>query len=264
MIDPSDLKLYASQFMGTSDSCPVGGTCSTTLITVSTIGEFIKNFAAMSEGGTDKYQYGKAFVKNTHATDSFTSGVEYIFNGLKDVATSGTAQVRINDATDATGTTIRLIGHTAAGVPQIEDIAIGGSTSWVTGTKVWKNDASGIIAALCLDTNTGAEKVLATANVEIKRDIDLGIIPLGFSSAVGFFYIGLSGTLNDSATSNNRLTAPTGITFTKPNNTTDGIAFAGTLAAGDKQGIWGKAIYYDGMPNLADCDVVLKDYGNSA
>lgn len=264
-ISASDLKLYASANMPTSDSGTAGGAIDTgTQIIGTTIGEWLKNFAANAEGGADKNQYQKAFVKNTHGSDSYTSAVAYIMNALKDVATQGTCQIRITDETDATDTTIRVIGHNASGVPQTEDIEIDAETGWVTGLKEWKADASGIIACLVLATSTGAEKVLATANVEIKRDIDLGIVPVGYSEAVGFVYIWLVGTLNDSGTSTNRVTAPGGSSFSKPNAQGDGLSFAATLGAGDAQGVWAKAIYYDGMPNLTDCDFVLKTYGESA
>lgn len=71
--------------------------------------------------------------------------------------------------------------------------------------------------------NTDGSLALTSATVSINSD------PIGDMS------FGLAGTLNDSATTTNRTTAPAGITFaTTPAN----VANSGNLSAGAAQGVW--------------------------
>lgn len=263
-VSATDVKHYQSASMPTDDTTTAGGAISTTEIVNTSTGLWMPNNKPNASGGATKYQYQKAFVKNNHATDSLYNAKAYLENGLIDVAASGTAQVRIQNATDATGTTIRLYGFDASGNAQTEDIAISGSTSWVSGSKTWKAAEEGIYAAVVLDSSSGTAKTLSNVVAEIKRDVALGSVPIGKSWAIGFIKIGLVATLNDTGTSTNRVTAPEGISFSKPVTVDTGIAMVATIGAGDKQGVWAKQTLYPGMATLVDYDIVLAVEGDDA
>lgn len=263
-ISGTDLKQYQAEHMPTDDSSASGGDVSATEVTAATIGEWLPSKAAAASGGSTRYQYQKSFIKNTHATDSLTSGKVYLENGLIDPAANGTATVQITDSTDATDTTIRLIGRDTSQAPQTEDIAVDAAVTEVTGSKSWYGGAGGIIGALVLTTSTGALKELANTYCTIKRSATLGIIPVGCHSAVGFVDIGVVGTLNDTGEATNRITTPAGISFSRPVIEGNALSFADTLGAGDKQGVWAKETLYAGMTNMSDFEVVLKVTGESA
>ena len=256
----TDLSLVQSASMPADDTTTAGGASTSTVITPTTIGEWFPQILSNVFGGSDLSQFQKVFIHNGHDTDSLGDGRVYIYNGILDLAAGGLISYQFSDTTDATNTTVYAIGRDLSGIPQTESIAISGSTSVVTGVKNFKSGAGGLVAIQLVDSSTGAKKPLVNGTVTITSGAQtLGVLPTGYASAIGFLYLGVVGTQNDTETSTNRLTAPGGISFYKPNSYATGIAIAnsGALDAGDSQGIWGKEIAYNGMPNSRDMDVAI-------
>lgn len=261
-----NLKLYQAEHRPTNDTDPAGGGKGTTEITDATIGENILNFAANPSGGAIKSQYIKNCLFGESGSDTFYSGKIYFLNSIDDLTASRTLKFRINNSTDATNTSIMIIGQNASGEPQTETIAFSGSTSWVSGAKTWKSGAGGLIQFFILNSTSGTLKSLANVACEIADSSDtvLGSIPVGFHSAHANLYIWLEGTLNATTETTNRLTAPGSASWSKPRTSGDGLSVADNIDDGDYQGIWIKETLYPGMANISDGEIKIMWYGSDA
>lgn len=255
--------LYGCQYMRTNDTdTPQGGSIDTNIVIgKTTIGELIKDKSANAVGGSDTHQYTKCCLKNTHSSSSMYNAKIWIINSITDPGTSEKIQVRVLDVSDASITSIFVIGKNASGIIQTETITIGGNTSWITGTKTWKSGTGGIIAVFALDSMTGSIRSLVNDNCEIRINGEvslIGIIPKGCYSAIGCIAIGLVGVLNDSTTTTNRVTAPSGISFSKPRIQTEALSLGsggnGIIPPTEYQSIWVDTTYFAGCPNIPEAE----------
>jgi hypothetical protein len=255
-VTSNELILRPSILRPTNDVDPAGGGLSTNEIDDNTIGLFLPSIFAEAEGGTSKIQYQKFVLENTHTSDSLYNSKFYLPISLNDLATSGPLSFRINDSTDATDTVISVLGQNSTSAYQSEDVDLGDSTDWVTGAKIFKSGAGGIIEVL-IKNGAGALKNISQDGVvlEVMQGTNtVGSVPKGFHSGHGNLYMFIEGTLNNTATVDNRFAEPAGALWSKPNTIDDACTAADTIGAGDYQGGWIKQIAYPGMTNLSDAN----------
>lgn len=254
-----DIKLYQATTMPTTlATTSVGGAISATEITNGTIGEVHFTMASAILGGGAKTQYSKFFTKNTHASEDLAAAKVYCPNLLDD-SPSGNHAIVIRPSSSSDDTTYmnRLIGFDASGDPLVEDVACNGDAD-VT--------SSGLFSKLCaVESRLVSSSALVASNSDriIKKNgTTLGKVPETFSSATAEIAIGLEATLNDTATTTDAATAPSGITFSKPKDYAGGIAVAtGTLTHGDKQGIWSKWVVDERRSSSPDLEVGVATHG---
>jgi hypothetical protein len=260
-----DILHYQAANMPTADTGASGGDITSTRVTAANVGEALPNQKANAAGGADRTQYQKVCYNNNNSTDSAYSMVFWLPLSLDDITAAGALNITIANATDATDTTVTIYGQgmsddaTPVQEYQTEAFSIAGTITAVTGSKVFEDGAGGIIAAKITSTATGAQKTLATVDVEIRQGTQLlGKIPQGYHSAHGNIYMAMEAALNSTQQVTDRTTAPTdeaatpaALTFTKPNLEASGLSAAGTMTAGDFQGIWLKQVAYAGTGNLS-------------
>jgi len=258
-----DLVPYQSILRPANDTDPVGGTDGTTVIGYSTIGEYLPNFRANAEGGADRSQYQKMCLKNDNTADTWYDGGVYMPYSIDDLTAASILKFQFDDTADASNSSIYVIGHDASDDPQTETIAAAGLDTVVSGSKTWQLGAGGICEVMVKRTDTGALKDLVNGNVTLldSASLEIGTIFQNKHSAHGNLYIWLEGTLNADLTSDNRLTEPSGASWTKPRLVADMEACADDLGPADYQGIWTKEVLYDGMSNVADGNLRHAWYG---
>lgn len=258
-VTAGDIKLYQAAQVPTNDVDPAGGACSETLIGYSTIGEALPNFRANAGGGADRFQVQKQCLRNDNVTDTFFDAGIYMPYSIDDLTVDGIMKFQFDDVTDATNSSIYIIGDDASDNAQTETIAAGGSISVISGSKVWAN----IYEVMVKRTDTGVLKDLVNGNVTLfdLNDVEIGTIFQGKHSAHGNLYIWLEGTLNADTATANRLTEPGGAAWTKPRLVGDMEPCVDDLGPLDYQGIWTKEILYDGMSNISDGNLRHAWYG---
>lgn len=235
-VTAADLALYLPSVLATSLSAPsnIGGAASATKITGSTIGEVLFAMAANAASGGDKTQYGKLFQANDGDED-LTDAVMWLANGMDDSDGTGyTTTAQSTSAADGSNKTLRVIGNDSTGDAQ-DEFALAG-TSVATGSIAFEERW----AVELRDTSTGA-LTPAAGTITIKENgVTIAVIPPGAYSATAEIDFGLAATLDDTATTTNAATAPSGITFARPRTVGAGTAVAnsGTLTSGTMQGLW--------------------------
>lgn len=256
----ADLKLYASANNPADDTSTLGGAIDTgTQITGSSIGELFNKKAANAGGGADKTTYGKAFYKNTNGTDSFLSGVVWVENGLIAPSGDGIFSIVSDSASDDTTKYVKLI-YCSSGTYTTENVTLNGTSSVVSSGSADAGELINIELRLVADDSL----TTATGDITITRGSQLGIIPAGYKNATGCYALGLAASLNDTATTTDRLTAPGAISFSYVNTEAGAISCAATMTAGDGQGIWIRQILPAGMASSADLQLVLRISGTDS
>lgn len=244
-----DLKLYQATTMPTSLTAPtsIGGAISANQITGGAVGEAL---FTMPAGGSPQTQYTKVFFKNTHGTDTLSNAKIYIANAC--IAGDSGNYTHSLQSTSASDTgTCRVIGEDSGGSPASETITMTGTT----------------LAAGATTFSTHAAHVLSTpavGTITIRRNGNvIGYIPPGRSSAVSEIDFGVEGSLNDSTTTTDASTAPSGISFSRPSTYATGVAvFGDDLAPGDRQGIWLRWIQQENRPTTTDVEIALEIAGD--
>jgi hypothetical protein len=237
-MDISDLKQLRAQYHPADDTSVVGGAVTSAEITGTVLGEVVP-VASMIVSNTAQTYFYKTFVKNTHASDVAYDVKIWIANGLVDLDTAGRIEIVSTSSDDAASKQARVVG-VVGGSETYEDVPLNGTTPVVT--------TQAFSAVRRVQLRSDGAVANASGNIQIKRQGGpvLGIIPQSFSMATAEVEIGLAPSSNDTATSTNRRTPPTGITFSRPTNEASALSI-GDLSAGVAWGIWRK---YAFAPNV--------------
>lgn len=237
----SDISHVFATTMGSSDSTSsIGGACPSSPTVVSdndpANGVFY-SIASNLLGGGARYEYESTFLKNTHSTDTAHAMQLWLKGALAD--NTGAGKVSVQGATIALNGNYFVrwyaLDNSGSSVPFNEDITCNGTTlvSGATDMKV-----GGAIRAM-LHNSSGGALVVAPCDVYIFQGAQLlGIIPSGRWSATVEVQIGTAATKNTSATTTNPITAPSGITFYRPNTVGTAIVVPADLGPGDKIQLW--------------------------
>lgn len=261
-VSAAQLKLYAATTMATSlTTANVGGAISATEIVGATVGEVFFTMPAPAESEGDQPQIGKGFYKNTNTTDDLTGAKIWLANAL-DAGDAGNYPVSLQSDNSLDGSTYkgRCQGLDTAGDPLQAEVTLAGTTEVFTGV-----DFSAIHSVETRNSTTGVLQAL-NGKLTVRRNTDIiGYIPAGKYSANSEVNIGLEGALNDTATTTNPETDPSGITFTRPRTYEGGLAVAGgDLTADDAQGIWFKWIQPERRKPTPDQQVLVGIRGATA
>jgi hypothetical protein len=261
-VTPLQLKLLQALTMATSlTTANVGGGVSTVEILATVIGEVLFTMSALPEGEGDLTQYNKAFYKNTNTTDDLTDAKIWLPNALSDGPVGNYPNsAQSSSADDGSAKKVRWLGYDALGDPVQSEKILNGTTL-VTDTV----DMSEVHGAELRSVATGA-LVAAAGTITLRRNGETyGVIPPGYSSANSEVAIGLAASLNDTATTTNATTAPSGITFSRPRTFETGLAVAGDdLTSEDSQGIWFRWVQAERRKPSADMQCVVGIRGASA
>jgi len=242
-VTTGDLKHYESANMPSDDISIAGGAKTTTEINASLLGGVLHYMRANPKiTDSTKYQYGKSFVGNISEDSNLINAKAYLLNALDDVNSNGVISA-VSSSTDDDGDyKIKVVGEDADEEVITEEIILDGTTP-VNGALTFSK-----VFWIELRDVTSGSLVTANGNITISvNSIALGDVPEGDNCAIAIVSIGLVATLDDSGTTTNGVTAPSGIVFTKPKDYTNGISLAnsGTLTFGSAQGIWWK-MYVEG------------------
>ncbi len=256
-LSEDDIKYYAPLNNPTDDSSTLGGGINTSdELNGNSIGEIFPTRGADTDGGSDVVSYAKMFAKNTSATDDMESAQIYIANHLEQPGSDGVITLVSDSDNDDDSLYARIYIEQTDGSKTSEDITLDGTTQ-VSGTLPVKagTNVKAEIRSVSGDALTAVE-----GNIAITRGTLLGYIPSGRKTAQGNYAIGLESSLDDTATTTNRLTAPSGITFYQPGtrNAALDVANGGTLSAGSAQGIWVKQTLYDGEIDTPDMEIDIR------
>lgn len=244
----SDLKLYKSANHPADDTSVAGGAQSATEIVNASVGEWLPRLAASASGTVDvdvQKQYQKAFFENTSSNSLLDSRI-YLTNGLVVPGSAGVFSVASSSASDDNTKKVRVWG-VMNGVLDSEEIVLNGTTE-VNGVKTFTKVFR---VKLMLVSSSAVTPAAGTLTLEV-NGAAIGVIPIGYSWATQEVKIGLVSTTDDSGTTANRRTAPSGISFSQPNTLATGIPIrndAGndTLGPGVAQGIWAEMTLQPGM-----------------
>ncbi len=221
--------------------------------------------AAPADGETDAEYFGKVHAYNNNSSEDLINSTCYMMNLLKDPASSGVIKVTTTAAADNSGKHIRLICENSIGTPGNEDVPLPS----VSPGSVYSTKQANAGRRIELELRDSSNNLVAAAGDIYIYDVDLnllGMIPEGFKTATGMIDIGLAPALDDSETITNRLTPPTGITFTRAKDTDSEIAVAnsGTLTHGKNQAVWIRWTLQDGKTPSPEMELGLTLDGDSA
>lgn len=260
-VQPSEILHYKSANNPSNDTDTVGGAISANLVG-SSIGEIFHTRSANENEADDTlYQYKKSFVKNTNTTTALTNAKAFLKNALDDVGTAGVVSATSTSTDDDNTKKIVVHGEDASNQVQTEDVTLNGTTE-VNGSDTF----SKVFWIELREVSGGA---LTNADGDITLEVDgtaIGLIPAGYNCALGIVQIGLVATLDDNGTTTNAVTAPAGISFSKPRTAADALDFAnsGTLSAESAQGVWWKQTVEGGVGPAPDLTAVLRIEGDTA
>lgn len=261
-ITSANLPLFLPSVVGTSLTAPtnIGGATTATAITGGSIGELLFAMAGNAFGGADKIQYQKFFQGNTHGSLALTDAVIWIHNGMADSAGGYVTTAVSTSALDGSGKYLRVIGNDATADAQ-DEIDMAGTTT-ATGTIVFNKRW----VVTLHDGVTDALTPSAGTITIYENGVAIAIIPPGAYSCTGEVKIGLKNALNDTDTTTDASTAPTGITFSRPRTVATGLAVAnsGSLTAGAEQGGWIEWTCNDGRRASNDVEVYILCEGTTA
>lgn len=250
-VTSGDLKHRESENMPSNDTSTVGGAKTTTDVG-STIGDVFHTVTANPSASDEtKYQYKKTFIVNTNADTDLTNAKIWLKNALDNVSSNGVISAVSLSADDDGDYKIKAVGENAGSAVIAEEIVLNGTTE-VNGSSTFSK-----VFWIELRDVTSGSLVNANGDITIKvNSVVVGVIPTGKNCALAIVDVGLVATLDDSGTSTNAVTAPSGISFSRPRTFISGIdvANSGTLTFGSGQGIWWKLSVEGGLvpaPELA-------------
>ncbi len=240
---PVDIRHYKSQYHPLDDTSQVGGAVTATEITGTVPNEVVPAGGLVS-GASEKMLYYKTFIKNA-GVDTATQVKLYILNAIDAMGAAG--KILLTAGTLDAGKTARIVGLVGSAVSlEVVTLQAGDVVSSGTYDQCIRVELTGAAAA--------------SADITIKRYEDgtiLGKIPASYFTATSEVDIGLEGTLNGTGTSPNRLTAPTGITFSRPNSSAEALAIP-DLAGGAAQGVWRRYRLYANVTSTPRLDLVFQ------
>lgn len=263
----SDLAVKPAEHRAEDESSLCGGGIGSMAITGGAPGEVFPVLAAPPAGGTldgdAAFQVQKIFYENSSSTNDLLNARAYLANGLiRPPSGTGRAFIVIRNASDV-GKTVR-VWHNIGGVIVPESIntpssvGVGGATQGALATSLWIERAQLLAGTSPYGQTYAAGPIEIWWGANIGTAIKLGCIPgpepspgpsWGWATAE-VKMLG-AGTLNDTATTTNRLTLPSG-TFTRNNSYLSGIdvtnAPNSSLTQGDAWGVWVVQSLQPGMP----------------
>ena len=243
-VTSGELKHRESANMPSDDSSTVGGAKTASDVGSSIGAVFHTVTANPDEGDSTIYQYKKTFGVNTNADTDLTSAKIWLKNALDDVAANGVISATSTSADDDTDYKIKVVGEDAGALVITEEITLNGTTE-VNGSSTF----SKVFWVELRDVSSG-NLVVSNGDISIEvNGTEVGTIPLGYNCALAIVDIGLVATLDDSGTATNALTAPGGISFTRPRTFAGGldVANSGSLSFGSGQGIWWRLTVEGGL-----------------
>jgi hypothetical protein len=235
----NDLKHFKAQYHPGDDTSQVGGAVTASEITGAVLGEVVPS-GSMFVGSTMQVYHYKTFVKNTHASDAALAVKLWVDNGLQALDTAGRIELVSDNAGDSAPTVARVIGVSGGSV-YVEEVTLSGTTPVAT--------SATYTALYRVELRRAGAPQAAAGTIQVRRmgGPVLGIIPPGASMATAEVDVGLAPTANDNATSSNRRTAPTGVTYSRA--TTEATALAiGDMSAGTAWGVWRRYTFAADVP----------------
>lgn len=262
MVTGSELKLVLPETVAINeDSIDVGGPLTETEITGGSLAEVYFPMESLGAGGGDRVQYAKFGDRNTNATDSVTAYGVYIENALDGLASATTIAIVSSSASDGTAYKARITGKNALGSPVQEEVTLSGTSSvYTTLTFVGK---------VRVEMRDAVYGTLAVANGNLtisSASGEIGMIPAGMSTATNEFDIGLEATLDGTTTIATPMTAPAGVTFSRPRTQATRLIVdggAGILGPGEAQGIWGRWVLPELMQPSGVIQQSIRGFGSA-
>lgn len=243
MLD-SDLVTYHAANRPNDDVSTIGGAITATVIPENSPGALFPSVAIPTLGNPDIVHRYKAFRKNTNATDTLGGPPRmWILNGLKLPASTGLVSL----ITTGTETGVVLVSGKVSGTPTSEYVSIAGPAG--TYNTLNSYDSGCIIWVMALTASSGGVRQNVSNNLEVWRGTKLGMIPgpyntgtlsYGFSTASAEYELGLDTAINGTLTTANRLTDPSGVTFSRPTQESEAILMpsSSNLTPSDAIGYW--------------------------
>lgn len=262
----TDIVLKKSNAHPTDDSSTAGGTKSSTVITNATVGEWFTRLRTPLTGDLDDdsiKEYQKVFVDNESTTDDLLDASIYLLNGIKIPDTAGPVKFVSQSPDDDSSKKIWAYGENQLGNVLDKEAVVLAAESDATGGKNWVR----LFRCKLVNASTGA---LATADEDILIYVDdvlRGMIPKNYSFATSELRIWLPATTDDSSTSTNRLTPPSGATFVRAYDATSALSVRNdpdddTLEHEQGQPVWGEFELQPGMEPFNGIDLVLRASGS--
>lgn len=239
-VSASDMKWRKPTTVATSFStADIGGAKTATNMVSGTVDEVLFSASAEESGGSSVVQYAKVFLANTHATDAASNVGAWIANALDVPGAASVLKFVSSSASDTSSYKIRIKGYNSSGVLITEDRTLNGTTQ-VTSSLTYSITSSRNVT--CEYLNSSNARTNATGAITVTHgSTDIGVIPAGSSFAATGMAIGRTASVDDSQTTTNANTAPSGVSFSVANVSGEKIladAGSGDLAAGEAQGYW--------------------------
>lgn len=243
-----DIAIYPSAGVPTADTGTSGGNIDTSggEMSEGTENVFVPALVIPAFGSADAGPYYYANCVKNEGDSAFITPRFWLANGLIKPSAQGTFSITTESAAE-TGK-VRLY-FLAAGVWITEDITVSGASTFESIEQVDSNSP-----VMAVKITAGGSQTTASGNIWITRSSSLGLIPSGRSSASSFVQLGIDLTVNNTLATTNRLTAPTGISFSEAYSFTTGLYIPGpdNLEAGEFVKLWYKITIPDGIDPPVD------------
>lgn len=252
------------------DSTETGGINTTVEINNDTVGMWFPRLKAKLSGVIDDIddivrQFQKSFITNKSVTDTLQNAYAYLLNGLDVPIGPGLLSFEsTNSADNTTKKVVAYIQNDSTGLLDIDNVILNGTTLVTSGSG---KSATKAFRLKLANTSTGA---LEVAEGDILAYIDgnyIGMIPQGYSFATGEIRLWMVATVDDSGTSTNRFTAPSGSAFVYANSALTPVYIRNNpadcnLPPETANGLWGECTLQPGMEPFNGVDVVLAIEGD--
>lgn len=260
-VEKAELVLAQAAVMAEDDETEQGGPVSDPLVpmTGAVVGEWFSKLSAPEPESETAYldEFAKAFECNTNAHEhDLENALWWVANLLDDVVTPGFFRIQSSSAADNSTKKQRtwmLVGSSLI----FEDIIYNGTTQ-VTGFQLC---AAAYRTRTLLSIND-APATLTGNGAFACGSQQLGGQPANLGWATGECDFGAVATLDDDGTSENRLVAPDGMSFSRCRSVATALSL-GTLTAGSGRGLWGRLRLRRGMPPVARVDLKPRVKGSS-
>lgn len=255
-----DIAIYPSALIPTNDTDPVGGNINTAggELSEGTENVLVPALVIPAEGEADGGPYYYANCVKNEGDTSFTSPRFWLENGLLKPSAQGTITVQTETASESGK--VRLI-FLSSGEWITDDVTVSG-----LGLFESQEQADSNSPVLAIRISSGGAQTNATGNILISRGSSLGYIPQGRSTASSIVQLGIDLVVDSTAQSSNRLTAPSGVSFSEAYTYATGIYIPGPvdLDAGEFIKLWYKVTVPDGLlPPVDYYQPVLAGRGTS-
>jgi hypothetical protein len=245
-----DINFYKSLNVPSQDGLMSGGGIDTAsqLTDSSPINSLIPMLLYDIPTGSNKVWHYKMFVKNDSVDSNLINMGFYIANLVIDLPTTG--GVSFVPAAAVTGF-LKVDGFDSAVLPVTETIQLIGNYT-VNSSRSY----SRLFRVCYLDTFSNI--AICPVDILIMRGATVvGTIPTGSYGANGELEAALDLAYNSDSSVADRLTAPTGLTFSRPNTPTTALALSSsTLSFGSCLGIWLKSTAYKGTTRVTQIQYV--------